>query len=151
MPKLPLLLLKARRVVRQQVMSRLPPLRLRRERFLRNLPLLSPKLSADSSPPDHLRTPPRSAQNRSPFPRHCSLCPQRGQRLLSPFLHLHRQRQRLSVTARHRISHPRVNIHPLLRSPYHETEHSLPCRQLPLGSLQARSERNTTFDSLHPS
>jgi len=45
-------LLRERRVDRRRPLPRLPPLRLRRVRFLRNLPLLSPKLSADLSPPE---------------------------------------------------------------------------------------------------
>ena len=45
-------LLKERRVVRREVLSQLPLLRLRRVRLLQNLPLLSPKLSADFSPPE---------------------------------------------------------------------------------------------------
>ena len=45
-------LLRERRVDRRGPLPRIPPLRLRRVRFLRNHPLLSPKLSADSSPPE---------------------------------------------------------------------------------------------------
>jgi len=52
MPKVPHPLLKERRVVRRKVLSWLPPLQLLQERFLRNLTLPSPKLFADSSPPE---------------------------------------------------------------------------------------------------
>jgi len=142
--KLSLPLLRERRVDRRRPLPQLLPLRLRRVRFLRNLPLLSP-----SSPPscpqifrlqNHLRTPPRGAQDSSPLPGHCCFSPQRSQLLPLSFLHLHGQRQGLSVAARYRPSHPRLRLYSLLRSPYLEVEQGLSCRQLPLGSLQTRSK-----------
>ena len=98
-----------------------------------------------------LRTPPRGPQDSSPLPRHRFFWSQRSQLLPSTFLHLHGQRQRLSVTARYRSSHPRLRLPPLFRSAYLVVEQGLSGRQLPLGSLQTSCERNATFDSLYPS
>ena len=59
--------LKERRVVRREVLSRLPPLRLRLVRFLRNLPLLSPKLYADLSPPEPPSNPTQKRSRLQPI------------------------------------------------------------------------------------
>jgi len=60
-------LLKGRRVVKRKVLPRLPLLRLRRVRFLGNLPLLSPKLSADSSPAEPSSNPTQRHSTQQPI------------------------------------------------------------------------------------
>jgi len=60
-------LLRERRVDRRRPLPRLPPLQLRRVRFLRNLPLLSPKLSADFSPPEPPSNPTQRRSREQPI------------------------------------------------------------------------------------
>ena len=151
MPKLLHPLPKGRRVVRRRVLPRLPQLQSRRVRFIRNLPLLSPKPSADSSPPE----PPSNPTHKRLKLQLISqiLLPLSSERLTAPFPFpsLVRLTTKAGVIARYRPSHPCLGLYPLFGSPHLEVEQSLSDRQLPLGNLQTRSERSTTLDSLRPS
>jgi len=82
-PKLLHPLPKARRVVRRRVLPRLPQLRSRRVRFLGNLPLLSPKPSGDSSPPEPPSNPTQKRLRLQLISR--TSLPLYSERLIAPF------------------------------------------------------------------